>query len=525
MPRLLLVQCYTMYDIWDNLYGNQLDYRDFLINRYPEMKELFPYELFNRSVIWPDNVGLKVVRGTCNVSVRFLADNLETSTSLIEAPATPEIVITELQKAKERNNPYTHVGFSVFIDAYKIFIKCASAVKEFDSEIITIAGNSGALFDETSNYVDYVCTTDGVPFLRKILGENINRPYHLELIPSKNSLKFFGITIKSEIVQIVTKLGCPERCDFCITNRLFKGTPTSAFFTPQQAHKSLIAYRRKLKKDFKIAFCEPTSIISHNWWYKLFDLFQDEPEDYPLLIGTTATSLKNFDFDRISKSSMRFEMINIGIENFHKKYLKNNNVNLKLLFSQLADYGIGTYATYIIGFDHHNHENVWQEIDHLLDLDAALNYVENLKILPQTPLWNKYKEQGRLLLNIPKDFFFIDGFQAYIHPHFKPGFEDMLPLLTEIQTYIEKERGPQGIDMLKILENVPNPKKNCLNQIKYLKIATKLLFASWKEHLNPNQQQIENYLTKIGKSVKIPFYLKLLSKSSRLRKFVNYFVK
>jgi hypothetical protein len=513
-----------MYDIWDNLYGDQSDYQQFLLNRYPEMEDWFPNELFNKPVKWPDNVGLKVVRGTCNVSGKFIADNLETSTTLIEAPATPEIIITELQRAKNKNSPYTHVGFSVFIDAYTIFVKCAKTVKEFDPKIITIAGNSGALYDETIKHVDYVCKTDGILYLRKVLGEDIEKSYQLKLIPSKNTLKFFGIAVKTEIVQIVTKLGCPQKCDFCIINRLFEGNVTSAFFTPEHVHKTLVAYRTKIKIDFKIAFCEPTSIISHNWWYKLFKLFENEPEDYPLLIGTTAISLENFDFNRVRNSSLRFEMINIGVENFHKQYSKNKNINIKKLFKRLADYGIGAYATYIIGFDHHNHYNIWEEINKLLDLDAALNYVENLKILPQTPLWFKYKKDGRLF-EIPKDFFFIDGFQSFKHPHFKPGFEDMLPLLTEIQIYIEKERGPQGIDMLRILNNIPNPKKNVLNQIKYLKMATKLLFPSWKKYLNPNDKQIENYLAKMGAMVKIPYYINLLTKSSRLRKLANYFIK
>jgi len=40
---------------------------------------------------------------------------------------------------------------------YDQFVKCAQVVKEFNEEIITIAGNIGCLFEGTEKFVDYVC--------------------------------------------------------------------------------------------------------------------------------------------------------------------------------------------------------------------------------------------------------------------------------------------------------------------------------------------------------------------------------
>jgi radical SAM superfamily enzyme YgiQ (UPF0313 family) len=195
--------------------------------------------------------------------------------------------------------------------------------------------------------------------------------------------------------------------------------------------------------------------------------------------------------------------LNIGIESFSQDYTKNaKHRETKQILKRLTDYGIGTYATFIIGFDHQTHESVWKEIKQVVDLDIYAITVHNLKILPQTPLWYDFERDGRLL-NVPYDFYYIEGFQSFIHPHFKPGFEDMLPLTYDIFEYIEKERGPQVLSLMELLSNVPNQKKYFKRQIKQYKQMSKMLFPSWIKHLDPTETQISKYIERLGESVEI----------------------
>ncbi len=88
---------------------------------------------------------------------------------------------------------------------------------------------------------------------------------------------------------------------------------------------------------------------------------------------------------RYPKSSLRFGVINVGVESFTKSFTKNQKYeDTKKLFRRLTDYGVGVLASYIVGFDHQNHENVWEGIRKLIDLDAMnyliLNLKSNLKI-------------------------------------------------------------------------------------------------------------------------------------------------
>lgn len=474
------------------------NYREVLLNDYPQMEKWLPQDTFDLDPIWPERLQLKFRGYGVSTPGSFIKDNLQTPTDVMYGDISPEQVIEKLNEAKKEGFPYTHAGFSIFVTGYTNFINTSLAVKRYDPSIITIAGNVGSLFPGTEDYADLVCRGDGVPYLRRLFGEECDNSYNLEVIPTKSIISVNGIELKSDLAQLVTKLGCVNNCDFCITRQLFDNHFSGSLFTPQQVHDTLVEYRRKIKKDFSIMLCEPQGIVNKKWWYELFDLFNNEPEDYPIIIPTSLASIRNFDLDRVSRSSLRFMGLNIGIESFSQDYAKNaRHRETKQIMKRLTDYGIGVYGTFIIGFDHQTRESIWKEIHQVVDLDIYAITVHNLKVLPQTPLWYEFEQDGRLL-NVPYDFYYVEGFQAFIHPHFRPGFEDMLPLTYKIYEYIEKERGPQILSLMELMSNIPNQRRVFKRQIKQYRQMSKQLFPSWKKHLNPSETQIVKYLRRLG---------------------------
>ncbi|MBN1214247.1 MAG: hypothetical protein JXA99_02275, partial [Candidatus Lokiarchaeota archaeon] len=480
-------------------------------------------EFFQIKPIWPEKLIMSLYRYGANVSGNFIAQNITTPTTVMNGICTPQKIEKELNKAKNKGYPYTHVGFSIFIDSYTMFIKNAKKVKEFDKNIITIAGNIGSLFEKTKEYVDYICSGDGVLFFRKLFGEDINQKYNLKLTRSQAMTDFFGLRLKSEMAYLTTKLGCPYKCDFCGTYQLFKGHCTPPLFSPQEVHDAIIQYSNEIKKKFLLFIAEPTAIISKKWWYELFDLFKGEGGDYPIYTLTTTKSLLNFDFDRISNSDLYFQAFNLGIESVTKNYEKNLTFNnYKFLIKKLFDYGIATYATYMIGFDHHTHDNVWEDMYKLIDLDATVFSILNLKPIPGTPIWNDLSENGRIL-DVPYDLYYLQGFQPFLHPHFKPGFEDMLPLLSKIHAYFERETGSFVTKYIKLYENLEKlyPNKDFKKDLKKYKSISKILFNSWKENLNPSEKQINNYCSAIEDFEKIPLQFKLIKNLSSFKKHIQ----
>jgi radical SAM superfamily enzyme YgiQ (UPF0313 family) len=505
--RLLLVQALRLDTTYFYIFSGLRDYRNLLLKTNPEMVEWLPERMFDFDPLLPNRLTMDFWTHGVSTPGNFIATNINTPTKVLNGFVSEKKLINVLSRAKKQGHPFTHVGFSINVNAFSTFVKCVNAVREFDKNIVIIAGNVGSMFEDTKKYADYICRGNGVPFLRKLFGEDIDTPYQLELMPSKLTTRVFGLTMKSDTAHLVTKLGCPMKCDFCITNQLFQGKFTPSFYTPKQVYEAMVNHREKIKKNFDTLVCEPTAITNKKWWYDLFELFERESDDYTISFATTVASLKKLDYDKISKSSLRIKYVNIGVESFSLDYAKNQkHAETKELIKKLTNYGIVSWATFIIGFDHQTHDSIWDEIHKLIDLDATYYAVLNLKVLPETPLWRRYEAEGRLL-NVSNDFYYLDGFQAFKHPHFKPGFEDMLPLLYDINKYIESETGFRGLRMIELYNNIPKQRESFKKEISQIKSLAKLLYPSWKEHLNPNERQIKNYLDKMGKVHEIPEYL------------------
>ena len=306
VPRLLLVQIKNDTTLFASGIVNQ-DFREYRINllkKYPQMKDFLIEEFFDFDKIWPKWLNLlswsKVEN---NMSLEFIAAHLKTKTTVMDGTANPEKLIHELNRAKSKGFPYTHVGFGIYPVGDLQFIDCAQIVKKFDSKIITIAGNIGGLLDETKNYVDYVLLGDGVKSLRELLGEKVNDSYKVSFSINKQ-----GAYSRTMMVNIVTKLGCPGRCNFCMTPKLFGNKITPPFVTPQQVYDAVTKLNEKTQKRLTINVCEPNFLLFRQWWYELFELFEGYKD--PIGIGGAATmkSIKKFNFKRIANSSLHFSL-------------------------------------------------------------------------------------------------------------------------------------------------------------------------------------------------------------------------
>lgn len=528
--RLLLTKVVNTEQTYDFFwYSGLKKFRKRLLKEFPQMAKYFPKEMLNYGAYWSDRVRLRIGNYETNTGGTFLAANLTTPTTVIGPSINTDSLLEELEKGLKEEFPYTHVGFSLFIFGYSTFIECTQLVKKFDNNIITIAGNVGILEEGTENYVDHICRGDGVPFLRKLLGESLDRPYKSPLIPTKNYTKVFGRTIIDSTVQFITKLGCPMKCNFCSTNAYFQGKFMPSFITPKELFDMFVQYRNKIGRDFTTLFCEPTMIVKKDWWYEAFELFEGAEGDFAIGGPTTLASLATFDFRKTYDSSLRFLAFNVGIESFTVNYAKNlGHTKTKEIIQKLNDNGIATYGTFIIGFLEHNLENIWKEIEKLTDLDLTYCYINNLKPLSKTLVFNEMKEQKRLV-DMPVDFHYIPGFQSFRHPEFRPGFIDMLPLIFEVNRHFEVECGHLPLNFIRLYGNLERLKPHLTEIFTkrriQMQMISKALFPSWKRHLNPTQEQIDKYKGKLGDVPPIPFGLKLAVKSRLVQNLVSLFSK
>ncbi len=499
--KLLLGQCYTLMGFMTLPFRSPSKYREYLIKEYPAIKKWVKSEIFAQFEDWPEDMSLIAEKDAyINVAGHFLKANIQTPCKVLDGFITPERLLEELGK-----DDYTHVGLGVFVASYHTFIDCTKAVRENYPDIVLIAGNVGAMFEGTEKYVDLVCRERGVPFLRKLFKEDLDAPYKLRGTINKLTIKYKDKVIQRDLFELTTKIGCPKKCSFCVTNKYFNGEFSRELFTPEEVRDCLVNHRKFIgNKDFTTYFNEPSAITNHKWWYELFELFEDEPGDYPILLCATALSFKKFDLERTLNSALRFDVVNIGIESFSKIYKKNKNIDLVEVFKKLSEYGIGVWGTFMIGFPHQTEQGIWEEIDQLLKLNAVSYGILNLKMLPETEDWETLKAQGRLL-ELQNDFYYLHGFQSFKHDHFREGFADIWPLSYRIYSYIERESGSAFNTLYVLMKNLVNKKaKNWRlfkRNMKTYQTMSKLMFPAWKEFFKPSEEQIKKYLKKIDSHV------------------------
>ncbi|MFX0025058.1 MAG: B12-binding domain-containing radical SAM protein [Candidatus Hermodarchaeota archaeon] len=487
--KILLVQVYAGKGIASEfLFRSPSEYKEMLLKSYPEMKEWVKDKIFDQLKDWPNDVNIRLEVEDVNLQGRFLAANIDTPSKVVDKPVNPEILISELEK-----DSYTHVGFSVISNDYSNFIQCTQAVKKYNSSIKTIAGGPGAMFEQTKDLVDYVCMGErGEIFLRKLFNEEIKRPIKLVITPSRLFWRYGNKELPTELYRIVTKMGCPFSCDFCTTPILYGEQYTGELFSPQQIHDALVEFRDQLKKNkITVYFEEPTSLYKLKWWYEFIDLFREDSGDFAFYVYSITSVLNKLDLDRVSKSAGRIHLVNFGIESFNKNYPKNLKVDFKSLIKRLSDYGIWTNPNYIIGYDFDTKISVWDDIKKMIDLGADANTILHLHPHPMTQIWEKLISEQRLL-NVPPEFHYIHGFQSFLHPHFKPGFEDMLPLLCDIYYYIEREIGDKLLNIIQTMKNLlkhTNHPTLFKSEIQLYKSFGKIFYPHWKEFFNPTEVQ------------------------------------
>ncbi len=494
--KLLLVRCFNYSVGLRNIsYTDPINFYKILKRTYPSLGDYLNIETFQNLDTWDNKASVNWNVVSPNISGEFLKKNISTPTKVIHESATPELVIEELRKES-----YTHLGISVNTNSYNDFIKLTLEVKKEFPNIITIAGNSGASRKGTEKYVDHVCLGRGVPFLRKLFKEDIDKTYNPVFVGGKLYLTW-GKTIERDILYLVSKIGCHNRCNFCLTQIFFKGEFSGEISTPEQVRQGLLDYRKKLgNRNFTTYIAEPTAIFTHKWWYELFDLMRNDKGDFPLYLLTTARSLDNLDFNRLINSAVRFDSIYLGIESFSRSYGKTKRVDIKKLVERLTKCGIAAIISFIVGFPKQSEEEIWEEIDKLIALNGAQYDVHNLRLVPNTPLWRELKSEGKVL-DVPEEIAWIKGFQAFNHKYFRPGFVDIYPLMYKILCYIEQHTGPFSSNYYVVWKNLLKIHRKNRGVIKanmnFARRMSIMALEPWKVFFKPNEEQIKNFLRKI----------------------------
>ncbi len=387
-----------------------------------------------------------------NAPGQWMAQNIDRPATVITEPITAEIAEPELATGR-----YGYLVIATYLSGYSTFREIVNMARARYPDLKIIAASVGALLPESSRLADCVVKGSQVHDLRDIIGQPRNDPLKVVTVQSDTETTVDGVTKKAGYALLISSLGCMYGCDFCPSTAQF-GKEYIAPFSAPEIKAAIIAARNKIAPEseiFTVSVAEPQGLGNIRLWREVFRICRDLPFECELVSTTSSAVLQKYSLEELTTGALRLSTVNIGVESLIHGYDKNKGIDIKKLIAKLKGGGINVVATAILGLDWHTKENIREEVRLLKELEASGYIVANLKMQPGTPLYHKYKNEGRLL-EVPPELLSFYGYQAFTHPHFAAGFNDMLPLLYDAGHELSEGANPFAGN-LEIFLNRRNP--------------------------------------------------------------------
>lgn len=393
-----------------------------------------------------------------NAPGQWMSENISLPSKVVSEPITVETMKMELDSGR-----FDHVVIATYLSGYSTFREISHYVREKYPRVKIIAASVGALLAESSSLADFTLKGDQVSDLREIVGQSRTDPLKAVTVRSDTETTFGRVTKKGSYALLISSLGCIYGCDFCPSTAQF-GKEYKSPFTANEIKEAIVSSHDRISPEsdvFTVSVAEPQGLGNIRLWKEVFRICRDLPFLCDLVTTTSSKVIQRYSLEELTSGALRLSTVNIGVESLLQGYKKNEGVDLKALTAQLQEAGIGVVSTFIVGLDWQTKENIIEEIKLLKDLGSDGYIVANLEMQPGTPLYVAFKKNGRLL-DVPPELLGFYGYQAYTHPHFASGFNDMLPLLNDIEDKLAEGSQPFGVNLQVFLKRRSDSERNRL---------------------------------------------------------------
>jgi radical SAM superfamily enzyme YgiQ (UPF0313 family) len=490
--KMLLTSVFGPFSV-DDQYGEKENKMELFHNQVTREQGIFSYR-FNHS----------------SHGLYLLAENIDVPTAVLDFP-------TLRRFKKELKKGYDYIGISFIIPNFEKAKKMARLVRQISPDSQIVLGGHGVNIPNIENMIehDFICHGEGISFLRDLFNEDQNKPIKHPLSYSSFNREIMGVPWASDGGILITGVGCPNKCHFCATSHFF-GDYIPYLKTGKEIFDVCCEYEDKLGiTDFGVM--DENFLKAKDRALELLEIMDREGRYFTFAIFSSAETFIDIgDLDILVRLGVNF--VWIGVESKKEIYEKNKGVDFHHLFKELKRRGISVMVSAILFLEHHDKETIWDDITFATSLNADYLQFMQLGPIPGTTLYKNYKEEGKLLADIPlltqhgqKNIWFH-------HEHFTP--DESNEFLKKAFIFDYQKNGPSLIRAMQTslqgyeyCVNHPDPKiKQRAGKFKSrLEMMRFFLFSS---RIFCQNDAAKNMLTEIRKN-----YNKLLGKSN-LKTFV-----
>jgi len=342
--------------------------------------------------------------------LQFLAENVQCPVTVLDFPSLDQFV-AEIKKG------YDYVGLSFIVPNLKKVQEMVRQIRRHAPATKIVLGGHGISVPDLKSLVDhdYLCRGEGVRFLRKLLGEDPDRPIRHPLAYSSFNRRIMGVPLPQTSGILIPGVGCANRCRFCATSHFF-GNYIPYLASGADVFAVCRDYEEKMGvTDFGVL--DENFLKTPGRAIELMELMEKHDKTYAFSIFSSAETLKQLgDLDLLVRLGV--QMIWIGVESKKEVYEKNRGVDFPALVSSLRHRGISVLASAILFLEHHDQETIWDDIDFAISLKPDYLQFMQLGPIPGTALYQEYERTGQLYPDIPYEEQHGQDMIWFNHPEF-----------------------------------------------------------------------------------------------------------
>jgi len=344
----------------------------------------------------------------------FIAANIDADITVLDFPSRKRFA-----REIERGD-YDMVGISFIMPNVDKAQEMARIVRENAPQAEIILGGHGAAIEGVERLIDcdHVVKGEGIRWMRDHLGQDMEAPIRHPALPSAEWMSILGVPLTGPASSLlVPGVGCVNGCNFCSTSHFFGKRymsflesgkalfETACRVADERGTDSFFVMDENFLKDRQRALDLLSEMEQHRRFFR-FHIF------------SSAEAITAFGLDNLVRLGV--DLVWIGFESRSRQsaFAKNQGIDARKLVQDLRDRGIAVLASGILCMEHHTPENMQDDIDFLVGLEADFVQFMLLTPIPVTALYQDHQRRGLLRMDLPFQEWHGQKRLSYYHPAF-----------------------------------------------------------------------------------------------------------
>ncbi len=234
---------------------------------------------------------------------------------------------------------------------------------------------------------DHVVKGEGIRWMREHLGQDPDAPIRHPALPSAEWMSILGVPLTGPASSLlVPGVGCVNGCNFCSTSHFFGKSYTPFLDSGKALFET--ACRVADERGTDSFFVMDENFLKHrDRALELLSEIEQHQRFFRFHIFSSAEAITAFGLDNLVRLGV--DLVWIGFESHSRQsaFAKNHGIDARKLVQDLRDRGIAVLASGILCMEHHTPDNMQEDIDFLVGLEADFVQFMLLTPIPVTALY------------------------------------------------------------------------------------------------------------------------------------------